>query len=76
MPRRGRSSSRVDRKALERDRRQRTKELFSRLGFLLPTPLSKVCTLLYSLFLVLFFSLHCEVLMKLGHVGMHGSRHI
>ena len=76
MPRRGRSSSRVDRKALERDRRQRTKELFSRLGFLLPTPLSKVCTLLYSLFLVLFFSLHCEVLMKLGHAGMHGSRHI
>ncbi|RVW47215.1 Transcription factor bHLH168 [Vitis vinifera] len=41
MPRRGRSSSRVDRKALERDRRQCTKELFSRLGFLLPTPLSK-----------------------------------
>ncbi|KAJ9708977.1 hypothetical protein PVL29_000795 [Vitis rotundifolia] len=41
MPRRGRSSSRVDRNALERDRRQHTKELFSRLGFLLPTPLSK-----------------------------------
>ncbi|KAJ9708979.1 hypothetical protein PVL29_000797 [Vitis rotundifolia] len=41
MPRRGRSSSRVDRNALERDRRQNMKELFSRLGFLLPTPLSK-----------------------------------
>ena len=76
MPRRGRSSPRVDRNALERDRRQYMKELSSRLGFLLPPPLSKVCTLLYSFFLVLFFSLHCEVLMKLGHVGMHGSIHI
>ena len=75
MPRRGRSSSRVDRKELERDRRQYMKDLFSRLGFLLPTPLSKVCTLLYSLFFVLFFSLHCE-LMKFAHVCMHGSRHI
>ncbi|RVW47214.1 Transcription factor bHLH168 [Vitis vinifera] len=41
MPRRGRSSPRVDRNALERDRRQYIEELSSRLGFLLPPPLSK-----------------------------------